>query len=226
MKIKWLGHACFLITSAEGTKIITDPYQPGVFGIDYGKIDEVADMVTVSHEHGDHNYTAGLPGSPQVIKETGTREIKGITIKGIASYHDDSGGSQRGPNTIFCFIIDGVRLCHLGDLGHQLSAEQIAEMGEVDILLTPVADTILSDRLTVPYTIGAAVATWVCEQSKPRVIIPMHYKTDKCPSFPVTGVEPFLTGKKNVKRVDATEVEFTKGQLPSDTEIVVLKHAL
>lgn len=226
MKIKWLGHACFLITSTGGIRIITDPYQPGQFGINYAPIDEVADIVTVSHEHADHNYIQGLPGSPLVVKETGVQEIEDITIKGIAAYHDDSGGSQRGSNTIFCFTINGINLCHLGDLGHQLSAEQIAQIGEVDILLTPVADTILDTQLTVPFTIGAELATRICEQIKPRVIIPMHYRTEKCPSFPVTGVEPFLAGKENVRMVNASEAEFVKEQLPLATEVVVLAHAL
>ena len=216
MKVKWLGHAAFLITSDEGTKIITDPYQSGQFGLDYGKIEDAADIVVVSHEHADHNYVQGVPGSPQVVKGTGTHSAKGIEFKGIASYHDDSGGSQRGPNDMFCFTVNGVRVCHLGDLGHGLSEQQLAEIGEVDVLFIPVAGT---------YTIDAAGATQTVDRIKPRVVIPMHFKTDKCPSFPVTDVEPFLAGKKNVKRMDSAEVEFKQGQLPEATEIVVLKHA-
>ena len=217
MKVKWLGHAAFLITSEEGTKILTDPYQPGTFGVDYGKIEEAADIVVVSHEHPDHNYVKGVPGSPQVIRGAGGHQVKGVQFTGIASYHDDSGGSQRGPNIIFCFTVDGVRLCHLGDLGHQLSDKQLAAIGEVDILLTPMAGN---------FTLDPAGAHRVIDQVKPRVVIPMHYRTDKCPTFPVSDVEPFLTGKANVKRIDASEVEFKRGQLPASTEIVVLKHAL
>ena len=79
MKIKWLGHASFLITSDKGTRTITDPYQPGAFGqLNYGKIEEVADIVTVSHEHGDHNFVEGLPGKPIILKGAGTKEAKGI----------------------------------------------------------------------------------------------------------------------------------------------------
>jgi len=217
MKVKWLGHSAFLITSEEGVKIITDPFEPGTFGVNYGKIEEAADIVVVSHEHPDHNYVKGVPGSPQVIRGAGGHQAKGIEFTGIASYHDDSGGSQRGPNIIFCFTVDGVRLCHLGDLGHQLSDKQLAAIGEVDVLLTPMAGN---------FTLDPAGAHRVADQVQPRVVIPMHYQTDKCPTFPVSDVEPFLASKANVKRIDASEVEFKPGQLPVATEIVVLKHAL
>lgn len=226
MWIKWLGHACFLLTSAQGVRVITDPYKSGEFGINYAPIDEVADIVTISHEHADHNYTQGISGNPLVIKGIGEQEIHGITIRGIATYHDDSAGNQRGLNTVFCFRIDDMNVCHLGDLGHQLSAKQITQIGKVDILLTPVADTILNTRLTVPFTIGAEQATHVCEQINPRVVIPMHYKTERCQSFPVTDLEPFLAGKTNIRITNSVEAEFFKELLPLTTEIVVLSHAL
>jgi len=216
MKVKWLGHAAFLITSEEGTKIITDPYQPGQFGVDYGKIKDAADIVVVSHDHADHNYVQGVPGNPKVVKGAGKHQVKGIEFRGIASYHDDGGGSQRGPNNIFCFTVNGVELCHLGDLGHELSQQQLKEIGAVDVLLLPMAGT---------FTIDAATANRIVDRIKPRVAIPMHFKTDKCPSFPVTDVKPFLTGKKNVKQMDSAEVEFKQGKFPSAMEIVVLKHA-
>lgn len=216
MKVKWLGHAAFLITSDEGTKIITDPYQSGQFGLDYGEIKDAADIVVVSHEHADHNYVQGVPGNPQVVRGGDRQQVKGIEFKGIASYHDDSGGSQRGPNNIFCFTASGVRVCHLGDLGHMLSEQQLAEIGEVDVLLTPMAGN---------FTIDAAIATQIVDKIKPGVVIPMHFQTARCRSFPVTDVEPFLTGKKNVNRMDTAEVEFKQGQLPEATEILVLKHA-
>ena len=216
MKVKWLGHAAFLITSDEGTKIITDPYQPGMFGLNYGKINEAADIVVVSHDHADHNYVQGVPGKPQVVKGSGIHKAKGIEFKGIPSYHDISKGSERGQNNIFCFSVSGVKVCHMGDLGHTLSEREAAEIGNVDVLLIPVAGT---------YTVDAAAANKVEEQIKPRVVIPMHFKTDKCPTFPVTDVEPFLAGKTNVKRMNTSEVEFKKEQLPKTRETVVLKHA-
>ena len=215
MKIKWLGHASFLITSEEGLRIITDPYSVGG-GINYGKIQETADIVVVSHDHPDHGNVAAVKGKPEVVSTLGSRRVKGIEFKGIASYHDEAKGRQRGPNIIFCFTVDKMRICHLGDLGHQLDTSQIAEIGGVDILLIPVGGF---------YTIDAKGAAKVCEQLSPKVVIPMHYKTAKC-DYPISGVDDFLKGRKDVRRLDVAEVEFKKEQLPSATETVVLKHAL
>jgi L-ascorbate metabolism protein UlaG (beta-lactamase superfamily) len=213
MKIKWLGHACFLITSDTGLKIITDPYETGG-DLSYGQIKESADIVTVSHDHTDHNNVAAVQGNPMVVR--GAASIKGIEFKGIPTYHDETGGRQRGRNTILCFEVDGMRLCHLGDLGHQLSDSQVAELGTVDILLIPVGGF---------YTIDAKVATQLCDRLKPKVIIPMHYKTAKC-AYPITGVEEFLKGKKGVSRLNTSQVEFKPGELPPTTQIVVLNPAL
>ena len=215
MKIKWLGHASFMITSDTGTKIVTDPYVTGG-DLSYGKIKESADIVTVSHNHGDHNNVAAVRGNPEVVRRAVTAEIKGIKFKGIPCYHDEAGGNKRGGNTILCFEIDGVRVCHLGDLGHRLSDRQVAELGKVDILLVPVGGY---------FTIDAKGAGQVCDKVMPKVIIPMHYKTDKC-DFPITGVDEFLQGKKEVSRLDASQVEFKPGELPPSTQIIVLKSAL
>ena len=213
MKIKWLGHACFVLTSDTGIKIITDPYVTGS-SLSYSEIEESADIVTVSHNHGDHNNVSAVQGNPEVVR--GTTELKGIKFKGIPTYHDDAGGKSRGDNTILCFEVDGIRVCHLGDLGHQLSAQQLAELGKVDILLIPVGGF---------FTIDAKVASQVCNQLALKVVIPMHYKTNKC-EFPITGVDEFLRGKKDVSRLDASEVEFKQEELPASTQIIVLKSAL
>lgn len=213
MKVKWLGHATFVITSDTGTKIITDPYTPAE-KLNYGEIKESADVVTVSHDHFDHSNVASVRSNPEVVR--GTAEIKGIKFNGIPTYHDEAQGEQRGSNTIFCFEVNEVKICHLGDLGHQLTDKQVAEIGEVDILLMPVGGF---------YTIDAMVASQVCDQLKPRVIIPMHFKTNKC-ALPISGVDEFLHGKKDISRLDASEVEFRAGELPANTQIIVLKPAL
>ena len=215
MNVKWLGHASFLITSENGLKIITDPYSLGG-GIDYGRIEEVADIVTVSHKHGDHDNVAAVKGKPEVVSTVGSKRVKGVDFKGIPSYHDEATGKQRGANVIFCFTLDEMIICHLGDLGHQLDASQIAEIGEVDILLLPVGGV---------YTIDAKAATKVCEKLNPKVVIPMHYKTAKC-GYPIARVDDFLQGRKNVRHLNTSETEFKKDQLPSATETVVLEHAL
>ena len=218
MKIKWYGHAAFLITSDEGTKIIIDPYEPGAFGgqLSYDKIKDRADIVLTSHDHADHNYTADLPGTPQVVRGSGPKTIKGISMKGVSTYHDPSKGTERGTNTVFTIRINQIQLCHLGDLGHLLSDKELAEIGPVDILLIPVGGF---------FTIDPKEATRVAEQIKPRILIPMHFKTDKC-GFSIAPVEDFLKGKTSVKRPKTSEATFDKATLPQQMEIVVLDHAL
>ncbi len=215
MNIKYLGHSAFVITSDAGLKIITDPYGTAP-DLTYGEITESADIVTVSHDHFDHSNVAAVKGNPEVVRRAGRSTAKGIEFKGIASYHDEAKGRLRGDNIIFCFEVDGIRLCHLGDLGHLLDDKQVAEIGSVDILFIPVGGY---------YTIDAKAATQVCNQLKPRVIIPMHYKTEK--GIPnIVGVDEFLGGKANVNRLDVSQAEFKPGELPAAGQIIVLKPAL
>lgn len=213
MKIKWLGHASFLITSDNGVKIITDPYTPGG-PLSYGEITEPADIVTVSHDHSDHNNADAVPGKPEIVRDA-TR-VKGIDFKAVPAHHDEDMGKKRGTDTMLCFEVDGIRVCHLGDLGHVLSDSQASELGKVDVLLIPVGGY---------YTIDGAAASCVAEQLKPRVIIPMHFKTSKC-DYPISGVDDFLKDKKNVKKLASSEVELNMAALPATTEIIVLKPAL
>ena len=215
MKVKWLGHASFLITSDNGTRIITDPYKSGG-DLRYGEVKGPADIVTVSHEHRDHNYTVTVEGNPQILRGAKVNEFKGIKFVGVATAHDEKQGKERGPNTIFCFEVDSVRVCHLGDLGHKLSEKDIAEIGRVDVLITPVGGL---------WAIDAKVATEVGQQLKAKVIIPMHFRNARC-DFPVATIDDFLTGKKNVVMSDSTEIELKAGKLPVETKIIVLKPAL
>jgi L-ascorbate metabolism protein UlaG (beta-lactamase superfamily) len=215
MKIEWLGHAAFLITANNGTRIITDPYKAGG-DLMYDEVKGPADIVTVSHEHRDHNYTTTVEGKPLILKGAKTTEVKGIKFKGIATAHDESQGKERGLNTVFCFEIDGVRICHLGDLGHKLSEKEVAEIGKVDVLMTPVGGL---------WAIDAEVAAEVARQLKAKVIIPMHFRNARC-NFPIATVDDFLTGKKNVIMADSSEIEFKAGKLPVEIQIIVLKPAL
>ena len=215
MKVKWLGHACFLITARDGLRLITDPYAVGG-GINYSPIKEAADVVVVSHDHGDHNNVSAVQGRPEVVKGSGKRTVKGVQFTGIATSHDASRGQQRGSNTVFCFTLDDIRLCHLGDLGHVLSPGQVAEIGVVDILFIPVGGF---------FTIDASVARQVCDQLEPKIVIPMHFRTSKC-GYPIASVEDFLKGRKNVSRAAGSEVEFEHEKLPPAREIVLLQPAL
>jgi len=215
MKIKWLGHSSFLIISDTGIKIITDPYVTGG-DLSYGEIKESADIVTVSHDHDDHNNVDGIQGNPYKVTGMLAVEVKGIKFESIPTYHDETMGTLRGSNNIICFGVDGIKVCHLGDLGHQLDDKQVAELGSVAILLIPVGGY---------FTIDAKVASQLCDRLKPKVVIPMHFKTNKC-AYPIAGVEEFLKGKKDVRRQNTSEADFKQGELPASTQIIVLKSAL
>ncbi len=213
MKIRFLGHAAFFITTDRGIRIITDPYRPGCFGggIKYGQITEEADIVTISHEHDDHNDT-NIAGKPSFVKGAGKKNVKGVTITGVDTYHDETSGKERGSNTIFSMAIDDMNVVHLGDLGHSLTPAEADKIGKVDVLLVPVGGH---------FTIDAQTAENVINTLKPKVVIPMHYKTEKC-GFPIAAVEDFIRNKE-VKKVDG-EVEIKKDTLPSTTAIYVLTH--
>lgn len=211
MKIKFLGHSSFLITSEQGVRIITDPYKPGCFdgGIKYSPITEEADVVTISHEHDDHNAT-DIAGNPAFVRGSGQQQLKGIVIQGYDVYHDESGGKERGKNTIFRMTVDDINIVHLGDLGHPLSDDEIAKIGTVDILFVPVGGY---------FTIDAQIAEKMVSKLQPKIVVPMHFKTDKC-GFPIAPVENY-TRNKEIKKL-AGEFEITKQTLPEITTTFVL----
>lgn len=211
MKIKFLGHASFLITSSDNVRIITDPYKPGCFdgGIRYEPITEQADIVTISHEHDDHNET-NIPGNPEFVRDPDAREIRGVKINGFEVFHDTNEGKDRGKNVIFKMLVDGLNVVHCGDLGHELRKEEREEIGNVDVLMVPVGGH---------FTIDAGEADNVVDALEPKVVIPMHYKTDKC-GFPIAPLDDYI-GSKEVKRVSG-EFEITNDTLPADMTIVIL----
>ncbi len=217
MRIEFLGHASFLITTGNGTRIVTDPYEPGGYGgaIGYGPLGGPADVVTVSHGHADHNYVQMVEGSPTVISEPREQKAGGVKFRPVATYHDPSGGSERGENLVWVMEADGLRVCHLGDLGHPLRDDQVAAIGEVEVLMVPVGGT---------FTVDAKGAGEVVEAVRPRIAIPMHFKTDKV-TFPLARVGDFLAGKERVRRVGGSVIEVTRESLPEPTEIVVLEPA-
>ncbi|RJQ46631.1 MAG: MBL fold metallo-hydrolase [Gaiellales bacterium] len=215
MIIRWLGHSCFRITSAEGKTLLTDPYDTEAYRgtLLYAPLDEAPDVVTVSHRHADHANTAILKGSPEVVEARATQFVAGFSIRGISTYHDEQQGDARGDNTAFRIIADGVSVCHLGDLGHELSQARVEQIGEVDVLLIPVGGY---------FTIDADQATRVMEQLGPAITIPMHFRNDRC-LFDIAGVEPFLAGKAGVERPGVSELEISKENLPASPKIIVLE---
>lgn len=215
MKIKWFGHSAFGFTSSSDKTVLTDPYEPGGYNgaVGYKPISINPDIVTVSHSHPDHNYTKPFPGST-IISKKDSCEIAGIKITGIPAYHDAKQGRERGNNIIFAYEIDGLRIAHCGDLGHTLSDKDIAALGRIDILFIPIGGH---------FTIDAAQATAVVEKVKPKIVIPMHYKTEAL-DFPIAGVDEFLKDKNNIKRISASEVSITRKTLPSEIEMWVLSY--
>ncbi|MCK4547594.1 MAG: MBL fold metallo-hydrolase [Candidatus Eisenbacteria sp.] len=218
MNVKWLGHATFVITSSDGTKILTDPYKPGGYdgAVGYGPITESVDVVTVSHEHEDHNDVEGLTGQFEVVRGCGTHQGRGIRFHGYGCFHDGTKGSERGENTIFVMEIDGLRLCHLGDLGHPLSTDEIKEIGRVDVLLVPVGGH---------FTIDAKQAASIADAMGAWIIIPMHFKTEVL-GFPIAPVDEFLKEMGSYERPEASEVEITPESLKEGKRVIVLEHAL
>lgn len=171
VEIQYLGHSCFKIKGKKASLII-DPYNNNV-GFELKK--QSADMILVSHDHDDHNAIASVGGTarrevPYVISAPGEYEVEGVGVFGWSSYHDDEGGASRGSNTIYVVHIDGIRVVHLGDLGHLLTESLNKNIGEVDVVLIPVGGH---------FTIGAKEAVQVIKQLSPSIVIPMHFKTEK-----------------------------------------------
>lgn len=216
MKIKWNGHASFTITGSDGKVIVTDPYESGAFGggIGYGPIDDRADVALVSHEHADHNYTKSLKGKPEVLKKGGA--AAGVQFTGVPVAHDDKDGAERGKNVMFAFTVDGVRVAHMGDLGHLLTPEQLAALGKVDVLLAPIGGV---------FTLDPPAAAKLVDQIHPRVVIPMHYKTEKC-GFPLASVDDFAKHLTRVKKTGESEIEIDAKKLPaSGPEVWIMEYA-
>lgn len=164
MNIIWYGQSCFKIQGKD-VVLVTDPFNKE---IGLKPPSGSADIVTVSHEHFDHNNRSAVKGEPFIIDGPGEYEIKKVVIRGIESHHDSAKGENRGNNTIFTILMDEISLCHLGDLGQKsLEAEQLKAIGEIDILFVPIGGV---------YTINAKEAKTIIGQIEPRMIIPMHYK--------------------------------------------------
>jgi L-ascorbate metabolism protein UlaG (beta-lactamase superfamily) len=188
MEITWYGHSCFLFKDKKGRKLLTDPFDNSV---GYALPNENVDVVTISHHHFDHDYTESLAGVPNVLDKCGFFYSCDIPISGLPSYHDKDKGAKRGENILFVFEMDEFRLCHLGDLGHELYADDIDKLGKIDILFIPVGGN---------FTIDGKEASELAKRIKPHLIIPMHYKTPAL-SFPLESVENFVLHMKSGEKI-------------------------
>ncbi len=207
MKIKWLGHASFLIKT-NGKTILTDPFDET---IGYKPNFPSVDIVLVSHEHFDHNAVGKVPSYKEIIKGYVEKYIDGIKIKGIRGYHDNKQGRLRGEVTMFKIESEGRSLIHLSDIGTVLTEEQVKEIGKVDIVMIPVGGI---------YTVGPKEAWKIVEQLNPKIVLPMHYKTPFL-KFDLLPVYKFLEGREYTEK---NELEINTHPLPEKTQIIVLKY--
>jgi L-ascorbate metabolism protein UlaG (beta-lactamase superfamily) len=186
MDITYLGHSSFKIKTKTAT-VITDPFDSQMVGFKYSAAE--AEIVTVSHSHHDHNAIDKVIGVKKVFEGPGEYEVMGVSIIGYSSFHDTREGAERGKNTIFVFEAEGLRLAHLGDLGHMLSDDLVNEIGSIDVLMIPVGGK---------FTIGPKEAAEIVGKIDPYFIIPMHYAVPELNPQTFTGMEPVGTFLKEI----------------------------
>jgi L-ascorbate metabolism protein UlaG (beta-lactamase superfamily) len=210
MEITYLGQASFKLKGKAAT-VVTDPFDDSI-GMKLPKTS--ADIVTVTHDHFDHNASGKVEGEPFVVKGPGEYEVKAVEIVGVSSFHDNKKGEERGKNTIYNIKIDKINVAHLGDLGQEsLTSEQIDEIGNVDILLIPVGGF---------FTIDGAAASKIASQLEPKIVIPMHFKDTDTKIEQLEGPEKFLKemGKESVESLP--KLSITSDKLPEEVQVVLL----
>ncbi len=212
MIITWQGHSCFKIQDKigpDGVTVVTDPFGKNI-GLKVPNFE--ADIVTISHNHDDHNNAPALRGEPFLIDCAGEFDFKDVLVEGIDSYHDDKKGEERGGNIIYRFEVDDVSIVHLGDLGGPLDSAQLEKLVGTDILLVPVGGK---------YTLDAKGAVEVISQIEPRIVIPMHYKTPDL-KMDIDSVDKFVK-ELGLQPTYEEKLKISKKDLPSeDMELVIL----
>jgi L-ascorbate metabolism protein UlaG (beta-lactamase superfamily) len=208
MEITWYGRACFRLKGREAT-VITDPCPPST-GFVAGKHD--VDLLTLSHDHKDHTYTRSITAG-LTLTRPGEYEYHSVLVTGVRAFHDGSRGTDRGGNIVFSVELDGVHVCHLGDLGHLLTEEQLSELGPVDVLLVPAGGN---------FTISPAEAAEVVAQVSPKIVIPMHYAVDGG-STDLLGPDTFLHEMGITDPVRQPKAAVTPSSLPDESQVVLLE---
>ena len=211
MNIKWFGQSCFLLTSEEGVSVLTDPCAPST-GYDVKNV--YCDAVTVSHMHFDHNYIKAAAGEPVIITEPGEHEINGVKITGFPAFHDDAEGAKRGCIVMYLFEMDGIRILHAGDIGHQLTRAQLDAIGAVDVLLVPIGGT---------YTLDYLQAREFANSLRPSVVIPMHFRTPLCALSELDDCENFVATVQDcrIHKLNDFEASIFKNTLGEDRVLVL-----
>lgn len=213
MKITWLGHSAFKLEESTGTTVVTDPYHSFI-GYKMPRVN--ADIVTVSHGHNDHNNTSAVLGDPEVISAAGAYDISGVHILARRTYHDSKNGAARGENLVFKFRMDGVDICHMGDMGEECNAMLVDSIAPVNVLMIPVGGT---------YTIDAEQAKEFVDRLMPDIVIPMHYKTRDC-SLDISRLNEFLDlfEDEDIVYIESDTVEFDRADFDGEsTKVYVLE---
>lgn len=198
MKIGYLGHSSFLLESSGGTRIVTDPY--GDVGLVFPRVR--ANGVTVSHAHFDHANVGAVEGTPVVIDKAGSYRIGDVALQAEERFHDEVRGAKRGKNLVFTFEIDGMKICHLGDLGENFSQELCNKLRPVDVLLVPIGGN---------YTIDFVEARKFIEGIAPKIAVPMHYRVPGL-NVDIALPDDFLAQFREIERREGT-VELTRTDL-------------
>ena len=207
LKIRWHGHSCFEIT--DDLTLVTDPHDGRSIGIPAPNVQ--ADIILITHDHFDHSSGVKIvekEGS-KIVTDSRKRTISDVEISGFETFHDESSGTKRGNNIIYKFVIDGMKFCHLGDLGHELDDNTVQKIGSVDILFIPVGGN---------FTIDDKKALNVIKKIKPKIIIPMHYKIGGL-SLSIAGLDPFLEQSKYKVIYVGNEIDLENEDVPGEPEI-------
>jgi len=217
MNINWYGQSCFQISSVRGkdnhVSIVIDPFSESTTGLKLPKLQ--ADILLVTHDHSDHSNIKAVSGTPFIIKGPGEYDIKKVFVHGISGYHDNVQGSQRGSITIYTIETEGIRLCHLSDLGQkELTSSQLDEIGDIDILMIPIGGI---------YTIDTAEAVKIMAQIEPRIIIPMHYKIPKL-KIKLDDIDKFLKSLGIKKPESLPKLSIRKKDISTEeAKIIILQ---
>lgn len=215
MDITYLGHSSFRIKTRSAV-VVTDPFDPKMVGLKFSGVE--ADIVTCSHAHKDHAAVELVSGFKKLVEGPGEYEISGVSIIGYPSFHDSKEGAERGKNTIYVYEADGLRLAHLGDLGHMLNEEMVSEIGDIDVLMVPVGGE---------FTIGPKAAAEIVGKIEPYFVIPMHYQQPGLNPTSFAKLEPVETFLKEAGYVTETLPKFSikKEDILEDqnTKVIVLQ---